>query len=73
MPDASNNPPRERFAPEGDSLVFPLPGMDGDPEAGDDADTTLPVNLTRSAQPSDGGFNDPNVIIKTLQEDLKKD
>lgn len=41
MPDASNNPPRERFAPEGDSLVFPLPEMDGDPEAGDDADTTL--------------------------------
>lgn len=30
------------------------------------------VNLTRSAQPSDGGCDDPNVIIKTLREDLKK-
>ena len=43
MPDTSNNPPREQFAPEGDPLVFPLPKMDGDrnPKAGDDVDATL--------------------------------
>ena len=32
----------------------------------------FPVILTRSARPSDRGFDDPNMIIKTLQEDLKK-